>query len=276
MTLYSSKGGVETYYFHYTSHSDIPVEAICWNEGEEDQPIEIPSTTDDTTNTTDYLVDQARELIKNVEGDTPKWLTALGGPGIVVAILSSMLDYAPNIRYVSSAICEKHQSIDFGVLLRQQLMLSSKWTGSLRIFHILQRPRIINSRRNTQIDFFGPITREIIQNYVGPVDLDPVLCDDPSNALALELNTCSHLSDFRISLKATGVSEPSPHIAYLQIHKAQRIRRREKVHRPTHDTSIYMHAWQTYSNEAVRETSLTRYSSVYPIGYGIQKISKES
>ncbi len=55
MTLYSAKGGVETYYFHYTSNSDIPVEAICWNEGEEDQPIEIPSTTDDTTNTADDL-----------------------------------------------------------------------------------------------------------------------------------------------------------------------------------------------------------------------------
>ncbi len=104
MTLYSAKGGIETYYFHYTSNNDIPVEAICWNEGEEDQPIDIPST-DDTTNTTDYLVDRAHELIKNFEEDTPKWLIALGGPGIVVAILSPMLDRVPNVRYVASAIC---------------------------------------------------------------------------------------------------------------------------------------------------------------------------
>ncbi|PBK95833.1 hypothetical protein ARMGADRAFT_1028102 [Armillaria gallica] len=83
-----------------------------------------------------------------------------------------------------------------------QPMLSSKWTGTLGIFHILQGPRIVNSRRNTQIDFFGPITREIIQNYIGTtMDLDSVPCNDPSNAIALELNTCSHLSDFRISLK---------------------------------------------------------------------------
>ncbi|KAK0244631.1 hypothetical protein EDD85DRAFT_979322 [Armillaria nabsnona] len=86
-----------------------------------------------------------------------------------------------------------------------QPMLSSKWLGTLGIFHILQRPQVFNSRRNTQIDFFRPITREIIQNYIGTgVDLDSIPCDDPSNAIALELNTCSHLSDFRMSLKATG------------------------------------------------------------------------
>ncbi len=72
-----------------------------------------------------------------------------------------------------------------------------------------------------EIDFFGPITREIIQNYIGTgVDLDSVPYDDPSNTIALELNTCSHLSGFRISLKATAVSEPLSHIAYLQIRKA--------------------------------------------------------
>ncbi|PBK95815.1 hypothetical protein ARMGADRAFT_1077342 [Armillaria gallica] len=36
------------------------------------------------------------------------------------------------------------------------------------------------------------------------MDLDSVPRDDPSNAIALELNTCSHLKDFRMSLKATG------------------------------------------------------------------------
>ncbi|PBK67130.1 hypothetical protein ARMSODRAFT_976853 [Armillaria solidipes] len=278
MTLYSSKGGVETYYFHYTSHSDIPVEAICWNEGEargywnvgpahraaifmqsyniecsrcmhkekeedlksvrryeedrrcvvrccldagerigrqlkaietlqgrsrrgeEDQPIEIPSTTDDTTNTMDYLIEQARGLIKNFEGDTPKWLTTLGGPSIVVAILSSILDYAPNLLRQQNYHCPITDTVELG-----QPKLPSEWMGTLGIFHILQRPQVINSRRNTQIDFFGPITREIIQNYIGTVmDLDSVPDDDSSNAIALELNTCSHLSDFRMSLKATG------------------------------------------------------------------------
>ncbi|PBK95821.1 hypothetical protein ARMGADRAFT_1077348 [Armillaria gallica] len=183
---------------------------------------------------------------------TPKWLTALGGPGVVVAILSSMLDYAPNVRYVASAICACKSISQLALAwfayflwpfkalnwyyymtreeewlhsdLREQLLrqqdyhcpvtgmvelgqpkLSSEWMGSLGIFHILQRPRVINSRRNTQIDFFGPITREIIQNYIcTTMDLDSVPRDDPNNAIALELNTCSHLSDFRMSLKATG------------------------------------------------------------------------
>ncbi len=61
-TLYS---GVElttstgSLYFN----SDVPVELICLNEGEDYQPIQIPSTTDDTAA---YLVTQACELIKNI------------------------------------------------------------------------------------------------------------------------------------------------------------------------------------------------------------------
>ncbi|KAK0421833.1 hypothetical protein EV421DRAFT_1745857 [Armillaria borealis] len=200
MTLYSSKGGVETYYFHYTSNSDIPVEAICWNEGEEDQPIEIPSTINDTTNTTDDLVDQARELIKNFQGDTP--------------IVKALNWYYYSTREEEWLYSDLRQQLlrqqDYhcpitGMVELGQPMLSSKWTGSLGIFHILQRPRIFDSRRNRQTDFFGPITREIIQNYIGSgMDLDSIPRDDPSNAVALELNTCSHLRDFRMSLKATG------------------------------------------------------------------------
>ncbi len=39
----------------------------------------------------------------NFESDTPKWLIVLDGAEMVVAIMSAMLDYAPNVRYVASA-----------------------------------------------------------------------------------------------------------------------------------------------------------------------------
>ncbi|KAG7444093.1 uncharacterized protein BT62DRAFT_251463 [Guyanagaster necrorhizus] len=76
--------------------------------------------------------------------------------------------------------------------------LSSEVMCILRTHHILQRPII------GEIDFFEPITREIIHKYINPgVDLNSVPNDDPSNAFACELNTDIHFSNFRMSLKET-------------------------------------------------------------------------
>ncbi|KAG7444094.1 uncharacterized protein BT62DRAFT_251467 [Guyanagaster necrorhizus] len=113
MTLYSAKGGVETYRFHYTANSNVPIEASCWNEGE-NPPIQVPLTVEDLIHTTEYLVAEAQELIRNFQPDSPRWFTDLGGS--LASILSAMLDCAPNsggVRYVSSAIftCKSSRQI---------------------------------------------------------------------------------------------------------------------------------------------------------------------
>ncbi|SJL17716.1 uncharacterized protein ARMOST_21277 [Armillaria ostoyae] len=141
MTLYSAKGAVETYYFHYTSNNDVPVE----------KTISSPKHT-------------------NFEGDTPKWLTALGMPGIGIAITSAMLDCASNVS-------------DLGHLVAATMELGL--TGRLGTsFHILGSSTPDQTQRSTHH------ARDRTERYRprGP--------DDPSN---LELNTCS---TFRM---ATGV-----------------------------------------------------------------------
>lgn len=81
--LYS---GVEIDYFHHTSNNDVPVEVIFWHEREDYQPIEIPSTLAPLGPTQRTISLPKHE---NFEGDTPKWLTGLGGP--VLSLLSRLL-----------------------------------------------------------------------------------------------------------------------------------------------------------------------------------------
>ncbi|KAK0460083.1 uncharacterized protein EV420DRAFT_1534906 [Desarmillaria tabescens] len=109
--------------------------------------------------------------------------------------------------------------------------LSSEMTSLLAVFHILHRPVLEGntSQPNTQIDFFGSTTREMIQNYINPkLDWDRVPYDEPRNTIVLELNMYTNLSHFLMSLKATAVSEPLSHnyLSTLCI-EPQRICRRD-------------------------------------------------
>ncbi|KAK0460081.1 uncharacterized protein EV420DRAFT_250032 [Desarmillaria tabescens] len=142
MRSYSSEW-TEGYCIHYTSDSEIPIEAICWSEEKIDQE-QMPSAEDiarfmdNPDHTTDYLVTEARELIKGCD-DGPIWLSGLGSS--VVSILSAMLDCAPSergLRYISSSICASkslnqlalvwfaHFLWPFKVLNRYSVLLDSK------------------------------------------------------------------------------------------------------------------------------------------------------
>ncbi|KAK0460096.1 uncharacterized protein EV420DRAFT_1763049 [Desarmillaria tabescens] len=117
MSVSSVKGANTYYYFHYTSGSDVPVEANFATE-EKNQRIDrqqAPSMEDiaqimeNPNYSTDYLVADARGLIKDFQNcghAVPTWLSVLDGS--LVSVLSAMLDCAPSdrgLRYVSSAIC---------------------------------------------------------------------------------------------------------------------------------------------------------------------------
>ncbi len=102
------------YYFHFTSDSDVPVEANFGTEYK-NQRIDrqqIPSMEevarfiDNPNYSTDYLAANARGLIQNCDYALPTWLSILDGS--LLSVLSAMLDCAPSdygLRYVSSAIC---------------------------------------------------------------------------------------------------------------------------------------------------------------------------
>ncbi|KAK0244648.1 hypothetical protein EDD85DRAFT_932689 [Armillaria nabsnona] len=159
--LYS---GVEIDYFHHTSNNDVPVEVIFWHERKDYQPIEIPSTLAPLGPTQRTISSPKHE---NFEGATPKWLTGLGGPGIVVAIPSAMLD---------SQVFHMAVSIPSACTLHNLAFVT---------IHLTQ---LINSRLNIQIDFRIHHAKDHTELYQPP-------SVPPSN---LELNTCS---TFRIAIE---------------------------------------------------------------------------
>ncbi|PBK95893.1 hypothetical protein ARMGADRAFT_1010808, partial [Armillaria gallica] len=202
------------YYFHFTSDSDVPVEA---NFGTEDKNQRIDRQ-------------QIPSMEENCDYAPPTWLSVLDGSLVSLCICACKSDGALGqlglvwfahllwpfkaLNWYEDREARKREFsppdvLREQVLLRQDYQCAISGIGEmghkkvpmchLRISRILHNP-IVGSEKT---DFFGTMTREIVKNYIDPaVNLD-ALVDGPHNAIASQHDIVMFFNNFLFSLKPT-------------------------------------------------------------------------